>query len=867
MKINSTCLNIYNLLAKKMFREFICSLSEAVIIFGKSQNNIAILILIFLIPIQKLNAQPWMDKVNKGNTNFYDIQKAFYDYYKNVKEKTDSTKEAKEMDGELAKFKRWEWFMEPRVYPSGDITLPSRNWEEYQKYLSENPQINQGKTKDINSKTESLSGSWSPFLPIPVLGNIMGMGRINFIRFDPINSNIIWVGAPSGGLWKSINGGTTWSTNTDQFTVIGCSDILINPTNTNILYLATGDGINGSTKSIGILKSIDGGVSWNATGLSWQVSAGYLIQKLIMHPTNSSIIFAASNYGIYKTIDAGVTWTLTQSGNFSDIEFKPGAPATIYAVTKGGGYFYKSTNTGTSFVNITSGLPASTIANRFAVAVTPANPNYVYVIAVNSTNYGFQGLYRSTNSGTSFTTRSTTPEIIYYQGWYNLSIAVSPSNANDVYAAGVFPFRSLDGGISWTDIAGTHPDIHVFEFLPGSSTIIYSGNDGGIYKYDGIGGIWSNLSNGLAISQIYRISTSVANSNLILTGHQDNGTNLLKNNLWNTVYGGDGMECIIDPSDPNIMYVSYQNGWIHKSIDSGENFSTIVTGNGSGVNAFGVWITPYVMHPTDHNTLLVGKQQIYRSTNGGLNWNQVGNIPNFYAFALTYAPSNPDFIYTASLDRFFCSTDGNTFNDRTGNLPAFYASITSIVVSNTNPSKVWVTFSGYATGEKVYMSNDAGITWSNYSTGLPNLPANCIVYQNGSNDALYIGTDIGLYYRNNSMTSWQPFFSGLPNVIVDDLEIHYGTGKIRAATFGRGLWESDIVPGCTAPAITWIGMVSTAWENPANWSCGTLPDANTDVIINSGTVVLNSNTSIRSFTVKPGVNFTVTPGNNLIVNH
>lgn len=827
-----------------------------------------ILLVVFMLFIQGVGAQPWMDKIGKGNNNFYDIQKAFYDYYKTVKEKTDPVNEEEKMDGELAKFKRWEWFMEPRVYPSGDITLPSRNWGEFQKYLRDNPKINQRLNRGTNSSAESLSGNWTSLGPntMPGFGS---MGRINFIRFDPTNSNIIWVGAPSGGLWKSTNGGTTWSTNTDLLTIIGCSDIVIDPTNTNIMYLATGDGENSATRSTGVLKSTNGGVTWNTTGLSWQISSGYLIKKLIMHPTNSSIILAATNSGIYKTIDAGVTWTLTQTGYFSDIEFKPGAPATIYAVTQGGGYFYKSTNTGTSFVNITSGLPSSTVCTRFAVAVTPANANYVYVVAVNNTNYGFQGLYRSTNSGTSFTTRSTTPDILYGQGWYNLAIAINPSNADDVYVGGVYLNRSIDGGVTWSDIFSTHADFHSLEFLPGSSTTIFQGNDGGIYKSTNNGSSWINLSSGLVISQIYRLGASASNANLILTGHQDNGTNLLNTNLWSTILWNDGMNCIIDYTDPNIMYGAYQYGWIHKSIDGGANFSTIVNWGGSGVNAYGAWVTPYVMHPNNNNTLLVGKSQVYRTTDAGSNWSQVGSISlnGDNLIALAYAPSNPDHIYAASRYQFYTSTNGTSFTDRTGILPVGSAYITFIAVSNTNPNKVWITFSGYAAGEKVYMSNDAGLTWTNYSSGLPNLPANCIVYQNGSNDALYVGTDVGLYYRNNSMTSWQPYFNGLPNVIVNELEIHYGTGKIRAATYGRGLWESDVVPGCTPPSKTWIGMVSTAWENPANWSCGTLPDANTDVIINSGTVVLNSNTSIRSFTVNPNVSFTITPGHNLIVNH
>jgi len=178
-----------------------------------------------------------------------------------------------------------------------------------------------------------------------------------------------------------------------------------------------------------------------------------------------------------------------------------------------------------------------------------------------------------------------------------------------------------------------------------------------------------------------------------------------------------------------------------------------------------------------------------------------------------------------------------------------------------------VTLSGYLDGNKVYMSNDAGVTWNNYSEGLPNLPADCIVYQNGSNDRLYVGMDVGVYYHDNSMSSWQLYNNGLPKVIINELEIQYSSGKLRAATYGRGLWECDLLPGCTPPSNIWIGSVSTAWEDAGNWSCGVIPDANTDVIIESGTVVLSSNAIIKSLTTNPGANITVTSGFKLSVNN
>src|SRR4029079_3641701 len=162
--------------------------------------------------------------------------------------------------------------------------------------------------------------------------------------------------------------------------------------------------------------------------------------------------------------------------------------------------------------------------------------------------------------------------------------------------------------------------------------------------------------------------------------------------------------------------------------------------------------------------------------------------------------------------------------------PTGSALITAIAVCNTNPKKVWVTFSGYSATNKVWYSADAGVTWNNYSTGLPNLPVNCITYQPASDDALYVGTDVGVYFIDNSYSSWQPFFAGLPNVDVEELEIAPTIGKIRAATNGRALWESDLA--VTIPvSFTWVGGVSSDWNNPANWNPHGLPTSLQNAII------------------------------------
>ncbi len=795
-----------------------------------------------------VNGQPWMQPPYLHITsqadssklnNFYEIQKAFQKYEKDQlaieksKEEKDSSNEEGEEEGPFpgyTQYKRWEWFMEPRVYPSGDITLPSKNWEEFQKYINSNP---------LRVKSQQpMNGNWASLGPYIPPANNNGIGRINFIRINPLNSNIIWVGAASGGLWKSNDGGLTWNTNTDLLTVIGCSDLLIDPTNTNIMYLATGDKDYGDTKSIGVLKSIDGGVTWNTTGLSWSVSSGYLICKLLMNPNDPNIILAATTHGIYKTTSAGATWSLVQSGYFYDIKYKPGNSNIIYAATEYKNYtkFYVSLNGGTSFTNITSGLPSASIINRYVIGVSPADTNCVYLLACDATSSGYYGLYRSTNSGNSFALQSNSPNIVGQFGWYSLAIAVNPYNANDIYVGALNHYRSTDGGVTWTALNGTHVDIHALEFLPGSSTTFFSGNDGGVFKTTDNGVSWTHLSNGLVISQIYRLGTSAINSHFNLTGLQDNGTVCQKNNNWVCVDRGDGMECIIDYRDTNTFYGSKQYGYIYKSIDGGNSFLNIVRNNGTGADTLGSWITPYIMHPTNHNTILLGKTQVYRSPNGGMNWFQLGTIPpppinqsgDNEIKALAYAPSDSNYIYAATSYRIYVSINGgSSWNNITTGLPTASAAITHIAISNTDPTKAWVTFSGYSSGNKVYATANAGIVWTNYSTGLPNLPVNCILYQNHSNDGLYIGTDVGVYFRSNSISSWQAFFTGLPNVIVNELEIQYGAGKIRAATYGRGLWESDIaipnVDFTATPASVCLGSTVNFTDQsngaiPTSWS-------------------------------------------------
>jgi photosystem II stability/assembly factor-like uncharacterized protein len=380
------------------------------------------------------------------------------------------------------------------------------------------------------------------------------------------------------------------------------------------------------------------------------------------------------------------------------------------------------------------------------------------------------------------------------QGWYDLAIAASPTDSNFVLVGGVHIWKTTNGGTGWSISAfnSVHADVHDLAFANGSGAIAYTGCDGGVFNHTNVtaGGGWSNKSASLQITQFYKLSNSASNSTIVAGGSQDNGTNKVTGTSWSKIMGGDGMECIIDYSDVNIIYAESQYGNINVSYDGGGTWYPISpTGN-----ADGYWVTPYVIHPSNHNILYLGYDRIYKTTDGGNSWNAGTNVITTTYRHLAVAPSNGNYVYAATLSSIWRSTDGaNTWTNITAGLPSAY--ISYISVKYNDPNTLWLTFSSYSTAVKVYKSTDGGSTWTNISaTGLPAVPANCIVNQlNEPNEALYVGTDIGVYYKDNTLSSWVAYNTNLPRVVVSELEIQNSVSKLRAATFGRGIWQSDLM--------------------------------------------------------------------------
>ncbi|NJM78922.1 MAG: T9SS type A sorting domain-containing protein [Flavobacterium sp.] len=747
-------------------------------------------------------------------------------------------------------FMRWEYHWRSLENENGYLISPQEMNDAWNKKrnakLSRNSSfaLPPSNWQAVGPFTHINSGSWSS-----------GQGRVNIVYQDPTNSNTLYIGSPAGGIWKSVDAGVNWTPLSDDLPQIGVSGIAVDYTNSNVIYIATGDKDGGDTYSVGVMKSIDGGLTWNTTGLTF-TGTGSRAGDIIMHPTNNQILFCATSSGLYKTTNAGVNWSVVQTGNFSRgaIRFKPNDPSIVYGTTTN--TFYKSTNTGSSFISINIGLPVT--SSRLLLDVTPANSNYVYVLSHSnsiSTNNGFQGVYRSTDSGDSFTTRNSTTNVLESnQAGYDLALAVSDTNPELIFTGCLNVWKSTNGGTSftkgtsWNAPTGagyTHADIH---YLGYSNGVLFCGSDGGVYKSTNNGTNFSDLTATAQISQFYRVSVSKQSSGNITGGLQDNGGHAYSGGIWKNYYGADGMDAAIDPNNQNLYYGFIQyGGSLYGSSNAGNSRSISVSAPAAetGTNDDGGnWITPLKMN--NSGELFSAYERLYRLINGSWVQQSSGTIGSGNIEYIEVNPINDDIMYVSNGSGLYKSTNRGLDFVLIYNSPG---TITSIECHSYDSNIVYLTTSG--TSGQVLKSTNGGSSFTDITTGIPNIGKNIIVHQaQNTNNPLYVGTSLGVYYRDDSMSSWEPFDTNLPNVSVRDLEINLADGKLIAATYGRGIWQTDIPIQVPANDIKLVQI-----QKPTNGvNCGSNVSPEVE-INNNGSNVITSATINYSIDSTP-YNFT-----------
>jgi photosystem II stability/assembly factor-like uncharacterized protein len=801
----------------------------------------------------------------KGKRKFNDIVYTVHSYYNEYRQKLKPTDNGRlqYINRQMKFWTRWELFNRARLNEKGEIVnVEQLNWNMYE-------------TMQQTTSTGSY-GFWAPIGPTSFtrLGQAHGpgLGRVNCIAFHPSVPDVLYIGCPAGGLWRSSTGGNSWVPLTDHIPSTGIAGIVISHNNPNTIYILTGDGDGGNRTSIGVLKSTDAGQNWHKTASFPGIPSGKIFNgyKLIQDPINANILFAATTEGVFKTITAGESWTLVQDGLFTDIEFKPGDHNAMYAAANGASPFYRSFNNGGTWTNDSMiGVPAN--PTRLAIAVSAASPDYVYLLAgpVTDTGY-FKGVYRSVNSGSFFILSAFTPNIlggdasgndIRDQSTYDLSLAVDPASAANVIVGGINVWSSSFSGSNFVlstngnandapPLKYVHADIHDLSYNLLNNKL-YVCSDGGVAVSSDNGQSWDPIWDGLQIMQFYHLSGYEPDYTVYIGGTQDNGSNYRKSSSFNYfhVLGADGYSSVIDYTDPNTIFCS-GNMNLHRSFDGGNSETNISPTDETETS----W--PMVaMHPTNHNVIFAGKKTaIFKSPDQGDDWTNIGAGGDV---ALTVCPSNPAIIYASKSTgtTYRLTENGNSYSNTILNKKSGFPDslqVTDIAVHPFNAALVWLTIGGYNTGKKVYFSSDFGESWTNISDSLPNVATTAIAIDNNGN--AYVGTDVGVFYRGFSVNDWVPFYNGLPKTPVTDLVINSGAGVITAATYGRGLFQSPLYSTCF-PTLSLAGAINgNRFYEAANWISSThivFGGTGTDVFYRAGDSIIMRN----GFEVKEGSSF------------
>lgn len=712
-----------------------------------------------------------------------------------------------------------------RSWPDGEMS-----WTAYEQGIQQALE----QQRQAHASGQRADRVWEPIGPSNV------GGRINTIAVDPSDNDTWYVGCAAGGIFKTTDAGANWDPIFDDQPFLPIGDIEIDPHNPKVIYAATGDpNVSGFPfVGDGLWRSTDAGDTWTNIGLE----ETRILSRVRVHPMDSNLLFAAAmglpmaktpDRGIYKSTDRGATWNrvlyISDSTGMSDLLIDPNNPDRVwacgwdrlrtnfYSIVYGpGARIYRSLDGGLNWSPI-YGVPGAEQC-RIGLDQDPTDPDHLLaqVVAGGSSSaplFETDALIESFDGGDTWTAYDvSTPNSNSAMGgfgWYFAKPRFNPYVPGTVHILGIALWRTTNSGSSWNLLAPTnlvHADKHDMVWLDATTALLAT--DGGLYRTTNGGSSWTRVDD-IPNTQFYRATLNPHASGEIWGGAQDNGTNSSPSSGtdWSFRFGGDGFHADFNPTDPNTVFVEYQNGSVLRSTDGGIFFDWFA--NTLPIFDRRNWDMPYV-HSRHANAVYAGTYRLHRSVSDGIsdNWIPISGdltkgiltFSNYHTLTtISESSLDPQLIYTGASDGRVSRTDDAgaswTTLDVNG-LPNRY--VTDVEASFLDSNRVFVAHSGYKDNDNtplVHTSTDRGATWASIAgsgaSGLPQLGINDLEVSPFYDSTLFVANDAGVYATIDMGQNWFPLASGMPSVNVYDLELDTASGELIAATHARSMYRTD----------------------------------------------------------------------------
>lgn len=688
------------------------------------------------------------------------------------------------------------------------------------------------------------------------VGPSLTTGRVSDLEVDPNNPSVWYLTVGSGGLWKTVNRGNTWKPIFDDYPSYSLGVVVVDPRHSNIVWLGTGENTHNRSTSYGdgVYKSTDAGGTWTRMGLP----DSQKIQRILIDPRDSNVVYVAAagplwnsggDRGLYKTTDGGKTWArvlyVNDDVGIGDAVFHPKDPNTIYAaayqrrrnngMTIAGGPdagIFKSSDAGATWKRIENGIPAVD-KGRIALGVDPRNPDRVYAMVVAHGDQG--GFFMSENAGGAWTRMGN------YAGGdpqYYGKIFVDPHRPNTIWNIDVSIMRSTDNGATWQRMPfRIHSDNHEIVFDKTDPLHMWIGNDGGLYETYDAGDTWRHFTN-LPLSQFYRVSADTSRPFYRLCGGaQDNGTVCgpsrtlnsagIRTSDWFVAGGGDGFQAHVDLTNPDIVYTQSQNGDLARlDLSTGKEVGISPT-RGAQDSGRWHWDSPLVVSRHAAGRIYFAGHRLYRSDDRGNTWTTVSGdltrnldhtkIPIMgrvwpadavglhlntttmsVSTALDESPLVEGLLYVGTDDGLVqVSENGGGTWRRIDSIPGLpeHSYVTDVFASTRDADTVFATFNNWQSGDFrpwVFQSDDRGRTWKNITGNLPVRSGAWSVVQDFANPRLlFAGLEFGVWFSVDGGGQWTELRGNLPKVQARDLQIQRQWTDLVVGTFGRGAYILD----------------------------------------------------------------------------